>query len=290
MENSLRSILPRLKELSLHFPNYERMKIDDLLVGDWPLEMVSLTGSIDWTKATIKLPKLNQLLLDGRGILTEDVFKQCILMSPQIRKFVVKEYTVKSCILNMLPTHLPDCQELEFRRCNVAMGGEAVDLCEWHRFKSLKTLHLNWYGRYSKEKILKSLIAGEVPLQALSIRIDDDNYFLDHITQLTHLEKIEFECKNTVAIDIHRLKNDLSKLSEITFSGYDITADRIKDYLRRVVQPPGLSIRFQRSYPYELFVSTVDCEEISNLAQQFAEMKFMVEMPSDRMLVSGYFY
>lgn len=282
MEYSFHSILPRLKKLSLNFPD---MEIEDLLVGDWPLEVLSLSGNFDWGKIIIKLPKLNQLHLEGRRSLTEDVFKQCILMCPQIRKLVVNECTIKTSILDMLPTHLPDCEELEFRRCNLATDGNAVNVCEWHRFKSLKALHLNWYGKISKEEILKSLIAGEVPLKSLSIRIDDDNYFLDHIIQLKHLEKIDFECKNTTAIDTHRLKDNLTKLSEITFSGYDITVDRIKDYLRQVAPPPGLSLRFQRSYPYELFVSTNDCEEISSLIQQFAGMDFMVEMPSDRLLV-----
>lgn len=283
LSNELRRLLPRLKQLRLDMLLDEPWAPNDLFVGDWQLEVLELRVNIDWTAITIQLPKLTQLLLRDSDELTEEIINQCILGNPQLCKLALNQFSINASILNRFPTYLPNLQELAFNGC---VGDLYVQptLPDWHRFQTLKSLHLGWNDDFSAEIILAALIAGEVALENLALRVIDDNLLTEYITALNHLKTLRFDDGDVAALDIYRFARDMSELSVIVLNHWQISIEWIKEFLRRFAQPLTLPIRVQPRYRFKM--SKDHCNEINELLRAHPGMDFTVEIANGSLDVS----
>lgn len=135
------------------------------------------------------------------------------------------------------------------------------------------------------------LALGNVQLQLLSFHLGTDvidKYVFECLAPLKHLETvvIRFRYELELApINIYNLVQDLDKLSEMIFVLAEISTTWIKHFLRQIIQPLKLSIRFQTCF---FAVSEDDCNEIANLLKAHPDMRFRVEIINGKLSVSPF--
>lgn len=289
IENSIRRMMPCLEWLGLCMSGIEPWAMGDLFVGNWPLMVLQLQASIDWTTTAIQLPNLRGLYLIGGGSsIKEQFFKRTLLKNPQIIKVGLYNYSISASMFNILPTYLPNCEEL-ILDCRVgSMDEMGYRLTGWDECKALKSLVLPPLSAMPSEDIFNILAVNEVPLEVLSLQMHarlNEQYLIEYISQLRFLKTIKFH----YAIDAHHdIDFDICRWAwrEVVFSGIGIRINRIKDRLRGIVQPLKITIQ-----PSDLFyISNNDCDEITDILEVCPEIGLRIEISRTNLIVSNFHF
>lgn len=285
----IRSMLPRLRRLSLKVSDVPEQQLNDWFVGDLPLKVLHYYG--DSNSIRIELPHLVELNVELNQ--NENYLEPLLSRNSQIRKFKLVTSSIHLSDLDLIPTYLPNCTELTL--VGPIHDHEYGPLSEWHKFTSLNSLHLDctmgdsWYP----PAILESLTADEIPLKNLTLRVKRSplkEVVEKDLTRLKHLKTITFITLEYLDVDwildaTVNLAANLDKLLEVTFKlEYNTTAD-IKKFLTLLqIEPPGFAIRFISSG----LLTTADCEEITGLLGMIPTLKFKLETSASYLNVSHF--
>lgn len=292
IETDIRRLLPRLKKLKL-FP-VNRCSTGDLFIGDWPLEKLHLAGKFDWETSKINMPNLIELsLFAWWEKLTERHLQHSISGNPQLRSVKFELFTISASMFNLLPKYLSDFHEIKFESCRVVMNGETDAppiLTEWNNIKSLGELHIRCSKGFPTEELLALLAVNGAPLKSLALGMCEEmkinnNFVHKHVAPLKQLETVKVLGQYLPDIDIDRLARDLPKLSKMNFRCRKITANEIKEFIRRIVQPIDLVIQVQ-TVMLDSDASESDFDETTDLLQARPGIEFMVEIARNDLIVS----